>query len=54
MPQLRKDILEIDQPEELVAFLERFPASGGKTYAQIKHTLSELYDPTQTEPSAAK
>ena len=53
VPQLRKDILEIDQPEELTAFLNRFPGSSGKTHAQIKHTLSELYDPTQT-PSAAK
>ena len=54
VPQLRKDILGIDQPEELTAFLKKFPQSSGKTYAQIKHTLSELYDPTQTEPSAAK
>ena len=53
VPQLRKTILEIDQPEELAAFLERFPASGGNTHAQIKQTLSELYDPTPTDPSAA-
>ena len=53
VPQLRKDILEIDQPDELIAFLERFPASGGNTYAHLKLTLSELYDPTPTEPSAA-
>ena len=53
VPQLRKDILEIEQPDELIAFLERFPASGGNTYAQLKLTLSELYDPTPTEPSAA-
>ena len=53
VPQLRKDILEIDQPDELIAFLERFPSSGGSTYAQLKRTLSELYGPTQT-PSAAK
>ena len=53
VPQLRKTILEIDQPEELIAFLERFPSSGGNTRARIKYTLSELYDPTQT-PSAAK
>ena len=53
VPQLRNDILGIDQPEELTAFLERFPSSGGNTHAQIKHTLSELYGPTQTEPSAA-
>ena len=53
VPQLRKDILEIDQPDVLIAFLERFPTSSGRTYAQIKHTLSELYDPTPTEPSAA-
>ena len=53
VPQLRNDILEIDQPDELIAFLERFPSSGGNTHAQLKHTLSELYDPTQT-PSAAK
>ena len=53
VPQLRKDILGIDQPEELTAFLEKFPQSSGKTYAQIKHTLSELYEPTQTDSSAA-
>ena len=53
VPQLRNDILEIDQPDELTAFLKQFPVSSGKTYAQIKHTLSELYEPTQT-PSAAK
>ena len=53
VPQLRKTILEIDQPEELAAFLERFPASGGNTRAQIKHALSELYGPTQTDSSAA-
>ena len=54
VPQLRKDILEIDQPDELTAFLKKFPGSSGKTYAQIKDTLSELYDATHTEPSAAK
>ena len=53
VPQLRKDILEIDQPDVLIAFLERFPGSRGNTRAQIKHTLSELYDPTPTDPSAA-
>ena len=53
VPQLRKDILGIDQPEELTAFLERFLTSRGNTYAQIKHTLSELYEPTQTDSSAA-
>ena len=53
VPQLRNDILEIDQPEELTAFLKQFPGSSGQTYARIKQTLSELYEPTQT-PSAAK
>ena len=51
VPQLRKDILEIDQPDVLIAFLERFPGSRVNTRAQIKHTLSELYGPTET-PSA--
>ena len=53
VPQLRKTILEIDQPGKITAFLERFPASGGNTYAQLKRTLSELYDPTET-PSATQ
>ena len=53
MPQLRNDILGIDQPEQLTALLKQFPQSSGKTYPQIKDTLSELYGPTQT-PSAAK
>ena len=53
MPQLRKDILEIDKPEDLTAFLKQFPGANGKTHAQLKRTLSERYGPTQT-PSAAK
>ena len=53
VPQLRNDILGIDQPEQLTALLKQFPQSSGKTYPQIKDTLSELYGPTQT-PSAAK